>query len=433
MKYQPKYIILLLLLGLSLELIGQVPMPAEAQLRPTYIVGATAHLGNGKVIENSIIAFEEGKLTIVSSPEDLPKVNLSRYRVIQAKGKHVYPGFIALNTQLGLVEIGQVRASRDDVEIGQLNPSIRSLIAYNTDSEVTPTVRSQGVLLAQVCPLGGRISGQSSVVQLDGWNWEDAAVKVDDGVHLNWPSLYRFSFRQRSFSKNESYDKQIQEIHDFFLEAKAYCQNPNHEQKNLKLEAMRGLFDKSQQLYIHTNAAATISQAVVFAEKYGVSPVIVGGRDAWMVSSLLKEKGVPVVLRQTHNLPASADSDIDQPFKTPKQLQEAGVLFSLSGGGSWTLRNLAFQAGQAVGFGLEYENAISTLTLNPAKILGIDDRVGSLEKGKDATLFICEGDALDMRTSKVSHAFINGRDINLENKQKVLYEKFKTKYERQGK
>lgn len=411
---------------------GQVPMPAQTQLRPTYIVGATAHLGNGQVIENSIIAFEEGKLTIVASPENLPRVNMSRYQIIEARGKHVYPGFIGMSTQLGLVEIGQVRASRDDVEVGQLNPSVRSLIAYNTDSEVTPTVRSQGVLLAQVVPQGGRISGQSSVVQLDAWNWEDAAVKVDDGIHMNWPSLYRFSFRQRSFSKNENYDTQVQEMHDFFREAKAYCQKPEHDQKNLKFEAMRGLFDNSQPLYIHTNIAATISQSIVFAEQYGVSPVIVGGRDAWMVSSLLKEKNVPVVLRETHNLPASADSDIDQPFKTPAQLQEAGILFCLSSGGSWTLRNLAFQAGQAVGFGLEYENAISALTLNAAKILGIADRVGSLEQGKDATLFICEGDVLDMRTSKVTHAFIEGREINLENKQKVLYEKFKTKYEREG-
>lgn len=433
MRYQYKISILALLFFFGQDLLAQVPMPAEAQLRPTYIVGATAHLGNGKVIENSIIAFEEGKLTIVSSPENLSKVNLSRYQIIQAQGKHVYPGFIAMDTQLGLVEIGQVRASRDDEEVGQLNPSVRSLIAYNTDSEVTPTVRSQGVLLAQVVPLGGRISGQSSVVQLDAWNWEDAAVKTDEGIHLNWPSLYRFSFRQRSFSKNENYDKQIQEIHDFFTEAQAYNQKPTHNRKNLKFEAMRGLFSENQHLYIHTNTAATISQAVVFAEKYGLSLVIVGGRDAWMVSSLLKEKGIPVILRETHNLPATADTDIDQPFKTPAHLQEAGVLFCLSSGDSWTLRNLAFQAGQAVGFGLEYENAISALTLNPAKILGIDDKVGSLEKGKDATLFVCEGDVLDMRTSKVTHAFINGRAIDLENKQKGLYEKFKAKYEREGK
>lgn len=433
MKSYIKFILLLLFLLPELQLIAQVPMPAPGQLRPTYIVGATAHLGNGKVIENSVIAFEEGKLTIVSSPEDLPKVNLSRYRIIEARGQHIYPGFIGTDTQLGLVEIGQVRASRDDVEVGQMNPSVRSLIAYNTDSEVTPTVRSQGVLLAQICPEGGRITGQSSVVQLDAWNWEDAAVKVDEGIHLDWPSLYSFSWRQRSFSKNDNYDDQVQEVHDYFKEARAYAQKQTHEVTNLKFEAMRGLFDKSKKLYVHTNTAATISQAVVFGEEYGVSVIIVGGRDAWMVSSLLKEKKVPVILRQTHNLPASADSDIDQPFKTPAQLQEDGVLFSLSGGGSWTLRNLAFQAGQAVSFGLEYENAVSALTLNPAKILGIDDRVGSLEVGKEATLFISEGDALDMRTSKVTHAFISGRDINLENKQKVLYEKFKAKYERQGK
>ena len=431
MKSYIKSIILLFLIGSGVELSGQVPTPAGPQLRSTYIVGATAHLGNGQVIENSIIAFEEGKLTIVSSPENLPKVNLSQYRIIQANGKHIYPGFIAANTQLGLVEIGQVRASRDDVEVGSLNPSIRSLIAYNTDSEVTPTVRARGVLLAQVCPRGGRVSGQSSVVQLDAWNWEDAAFKTDDGIHLNWPSLYSFSFRSRSYSKNNNYDKQVQEVDDFLKEAKAYNQENDQTEKNLKFEAMRGLFSKEKSLFVHTNSAASISQAIILGEKYGVSVVIVGGRDAWMITDLLKEKKVPVILRETQDLPGTPDTDIDQPFKTPTQLQEAGVLFCITSGSNWTLRNLPFQAGQAVGFGLEYENAISALTLNVAKILGIDDRVGSLEVGKDATLFISDGDVLDMRTSQVTHAFIYGRDINLDNKQKGLYEKFKAKYEGQ--
>lgn len=420
-----------LLILLSLPLKAQNPVPAPAQSGSVLILGATAHLGNGSVIPNSAIGFEGGKLTLVA---DATTIRLDRSKfttVYDASGKHVYPGFIALNTNLGLAEIEAARATVDYADIGQYNPNLRAIIAYNTDSDVIPTVRSNGVLLAQVTPQGGTISGSSSVVQLDAWNWEDATYLADEGLHLNWPQMRTFGGWETGspeMKKNDQYEKDVQALRRFFEEAKAYAQQPAPEVKNLRFEAMRGLFSQKARLYLHTDHAKTIQESVLFAESFGLRPVLVGANDAWLVADFLKAHNIAVVLGKTQSLPAREDEDVDQSFKTAALLQEKGMLFALSTDGFWQQRNLPFQAGQAVGFGLPKEAAVSTLTLNPAKILGIDKNTGTLETGKDATLFISEGDALDMRTCQVTAAFIQGRTINLDNKHKQLYQRFEKKY-----
>jgi len=405
--------------------------PAPAQSKAMAVRGGTIHVGNGKVIQNGLIIFENGKLQTVTSLDNMPPVKWNDYQVVEAEGKQIYPGLIALNSQLGLIEIGAVGATRDNSEIGSITPNIRSIIAYNTDSKVIPTVRSNGVMLAQVVPQNGRIPGQSCIVQLDAWNWEDAAIKMEDGIFLNWPNAFRRSgwwAEPGTIKKNEKYVEQVAEIENLFKEAKAYSKNKSPESTNLKLEAMRGLFDGSKKLYIATSFAKTITEAVLVAKKMGITPVIVGGEDAWRITDFLKENNVPIVLGQTQALPYRRGEDIDQPFKNPAILQEAGILYALSMDGYWQNRNLPFQAGQAVGFGLDYEDAVSALTLNAAKILGIDELAGSVEKGKDATFIICDGDMLDMRTNKLSNAFIQGREISLDNKQEALYRKFSEKY-----
>ena len=405
-----------------------VPVPAPVQTQAILIKGATAHLGNGQVIENSLVAFEQGKITYVGNAAD--KRGFPDHREITASGKHLYPGFIAPNSTLGLSEIGAVRATRDDDELGAINPNIRSIIAYNTDSEIIPTVRSMGVLLAETTPQGGRISGTSSIVQLDAWNWEDAAYATDMGIHLNWPRTSSWSWRDRRVSKNEKYAEQVQEVEDYFKLAEAYHRNPSPERTNLRFESMNGLFDGNKKLFIHANEVAPIQEAVLMMEKFDMTPVIVGGRDSWMITDFLKKYNVPVIIRSTQSLPGREDADIDQPFKTPAALQAAGLLWCFQHEQYWQQRNLPFQAGQAVGFGLAYEDAIKALTSNTAKILGIDKTVGTIETNKDATLFISEGDVLDMRTSKVTHAFIQGREIDLDNKQEMLYRKFQMKYKK---
>lgn len=429
-----KGIILFLLIQSFILSTSAQPTPAVAQSEPILIMNATAHIGNGKVIEKAIIAFENGKITIVDNAQT-SRIDMTKYKkVIAGAGKHVYPGFISMNTDLGLVEISAVRQTVDHTETGDMNPSVRSVVAYNTDSQVSPTVRSNGILLAQITPNGGTISGQSSVVELDAWNWEDAAYRLDEGVHVSFPSLVTggFDFLSGTFAqrKNENFAKQIGDLEQFFSEAKAYIAQTNPSPKNLKFEAMRDLFSQKKTLYLRANAAKEITEGVLFGKKFGCKTVIVGGKDAYLVTDVLKNNNISVILSQTQDLPSRVDDDIDQPFKNPAVLKKAGIPFCLSVSGNWQQRNLPLMAGQAVAFGLAYEDAVAAMTSEPAKILGIDKTVGTLEEEKDATLIITEGDALDMRTSKVTQAFIRGREIDLNNKQKDLYKRFKTKYDR---
>jgi len=362
------------------------------------------------------------------------RIDRTRFsKIFDASGKQVYPGFIAPNAQLGLIEIDAARPTLDASDIGAFNPQLRSIVAYNTDSEVLPTIRSNGVLLAQIVPTGGTLSGASSIVHLDAWNWEDAAYSIDEGLHLRWPAPRTFSGFQiqtqtTEQQRSDTYEKSIRELHSFFEEARAYAQQSAQDVKNLKFEAMRGLFDQKKPLYIHTNNAKTIQESVLFAEKYGIRAVLVGGVDAWMVTDFLKSHNIPVILSSTHSLPTRDDDDVDQAYKTAVQLHEKGILFAFSHKLAWQQRNLAFQAGQSVGYGLPKEAAVQALTLHTAQIMGIADRCGSLTVGKDATLFISEGDALDMRSSQVTAAFIQGREINLDNKHKQLSRRFDAKY-----
>ena len=405
--------------------------PAPEQSQAILITGVSAHLGNGKVLANSVIAFEKGKITLVGTAADQPSDATKNYRIIEANGKHAYPGFIAPSTTLGLTEIDAVRSTRDMREVGLMNPSIRSIIAYNTDSKITPTVRSNGVLLAEVTPQGGRISGQSSVVQLDAWNWEDAAYATDKGIHLNWPRSFKNSrwAAPGTISKNEKYEEQVRTIEEFFAAAKAYTQKNNRSTQNLKMEACKDLFNGSKKLFIHAQGVKELTAAVLFARQQEITPVLVGARDAWRIIDFLKEHNAEIVLNAVHSLPSREEEDIDQPYKTAAALHAAKIPFCFYLNGSWEQRNLPFQAGHAVAYGLPYEDAVAALSGNTARILGIDASVGTLEKGKAATLFISSGDALDMRTCKVEQAFIAGRAIDLGNKQKDLDRKFRAKYE----
>ncbi len=403
--------------------------PAPKQTQPTVIRGGTAHLGNGQMIENSVIRFENGKFTFVGTAgEFIPDDNI---KIIDAAGKHIYPGLIAANTTLGLAEIDQVRATLDFTETGDLNPNVRSIIAYNTDSKIIPTVRSNGVLLAQITPQGGRISGTSSVVQLDAWNWEDAAYKTDIGIHLNWPLKFTFTgwwAEPGGLKSNDDYSKQVGYLRDFFSEAKAYAASTPGE-ANQRFEAMKGLFSGEKKLFVHVNEASEIIEAIEFSRQFNLKTVVVGGRDAWRVADRLKANNIPVILQSLYELPARQDDDIDIVFKLPYLLKQAGVDFCLSHNWSWDQRNLAFVAGTAATYGLTKEEALMAITSSPAKILGIENSTGTIEAGKDATLIISTGDVLDMKTSNIEFAFMQGRQIDLDDLHKMLYRKFKAKYQ----
>ncbi len=407
--------------------------PAKPQAKPVIIKGGTIHVGNGQVINNGYIAFDKGKITAIGEGS---AANTAGADVIDATGQQIYPGFICPLTTLGLVEIEEgARGTVDDEETGELNPNVRSIVAFNTDSKVIPTVRSNGILLAQPTPQGGILSGQSSVVQLDAWNWQDAAYKTDIGIHLNWP-VARVQGRRRTTptpgvpqeSPAERAQKAIDAIEKLFTEAKAYAEIAKPEATNIRLEAMKGLFNGTKKLFVNAEGAKEIVQAVAFAKKMGIQLVIVGGNESYLVTDVLKDNNVPVILKETQRLPDKEEDDVYLPYKLPKMLQDAGVLYGLTGIGFWRQRNLPFEAGEAVGYGLTKEQAISMITINNAKILGIDKTTGTLEVGKDANLFISKGDALDMITIDVDNAFIQGRSINLDNLHKQLYKKFADKY-----
>jgi len=402
--------------------------PASKQTTAYSIEGATAHLGNGKVIENSLIMFNDGKIIHVGSA----KTKIARLgKTINAKGKHVYPGFIAANSTLGLVEIDAVRATVDVDEVGTMLPHIRSMIAYNSESKVVESMRPNGVLLAEVTPRGGVISGSSSVMQLDAWNWEDAVVKVDNGIHMNWPSsLTRGRWwmgEDPALKPDSKYSENINSIEEFFLSAKRYLAN-NKNTVSLPYEAMAGVFDGSKKLFIHVNDQKEITDAIQATLKFGAKNlVIVGGAEAHKVSSLLKEHNIPVVVDRAHRVPNNIDDDYDLPYRTASLLVNNGVTVAIGMEGQMermNTRNLPFYAGTYAAHGMDKEQAVQMITGNAAKILGIDEFTGTLEVGKAATLFISEGDALDMRTNIVNDAWIEGRKISLETHQTTLYKRY---------
>ena len=427
-----KNIIGLILLTITIHVAAQVPEPAQPQTKPVALMNGIVHIGNGEVIDNGIITFEKGKITSVGDARSV-KIDLSGYEVINVSGKHVYPGLILANSILGLSDINSVRATLDHSEVGEFTPNVRSVISYNTDSEVIPTFRYNGILLTQVVPRGGIISGNSSVMALDGWNWEDAAYVLDGGIHLYWPNYLnppRWSLGETEWKKNEKHDETVQRIEKFLQNAKSYIGQSEPEEINLKLEAMKGVFEGSKRMYIHTDRKKEIIESINLLGRHGISNVVVvGASDAYYVMDFLKDKNIPVLLTKVHRLPNRDEEDVDMPYKLPYLLTEKGILVGLTQSGSLhSSRNLPFYAGTATAYGLDKEEALKLVTSNPAKILGVDHITGSLEQGKDANIVVSEGDILDMRTSKLGYAFIKGKKLNLDGKQQMLYERYKKKY-----
>lgn len=429
--------IFLLLIFISINIKAQ-QTPAKAQSESILITGVVAHIGNGEIINNAAIGFDKGKITFIGSQNNVVESDFSK--IINAQGKHVYPGFIATNTTIGLIEIDAVRATKDARETGYMLPHIRSVVAFNTESKIIETLRPNGVLIAQVAPRGGIISGTSSIVQLDAWNWEDAVIKIDDGIHINWPSIVPFNKRsnthEKSSKSNSRYIKTVEKVKYFMNEAKAYStgkQSP----KNIPLEAVQGLFNATKTFFVHVNGEKEIVDAVTFCKEVGINKiVIVHGKEAHKITDLLVKNNIPVLIPRPHRLPSSDDENIHLPYKLAKILTDKGVVVGISMQGDMgrmQTRNLPFYAGTFAAYGLGKEEALKLITSNAAKILGIDHKVGTLKKGLNATLFISKGDALDMRTNNVTNAFIEGREISLETHQTKLWNRYLMKYKNKKK
>lgn len=421
-----KYLLLIALAACSLE-------SAAQKAKNILLVNGFLHTGNGSVVERSLVGIKAGQIVLVKNALAYTYKREDWDTIIDLAGQHVYPGFVAPNSTLGLTEIDAIRATRDFAEVGSLNPHVRAQIAYNVESKIIATVRTNGVLIAQATPRNGQISGTSSMMMLGGWNWEDATLKADDGIHVNWPESMQgggWWAEPKDKKRNEHYEQQKQALVTFFEMAKAYTRSEPVE-KDLRFEAMKAIFKGGKRVYFHASDIQQLLDVIDFARQFEIAyPVIVGGYDAHLVTRQLKDAKIPVMLPRLHSLPEKEEDAVDHLYSLPAMLQAGGVKFCLQNEGdmeAMNSRNLPFLAGTAMAYGLTEEQAVRSISLSACEITGIDKQYGSVEEGKKATLFVSKGNALDMRTSQVTMILMDGRFIGLDNVQTELYKKYNSR------
>ncbi len=409
----------------------------KSQTKSMLLLNGFLHIGNEKTLESAAVGIRNGKISLVRNSLAFSFSREDWDTIIDLKRQHIYPGFVAGNSTLGLSEIDAVRATRDYSEVGEFNPHIRSQIAYNVESKVISTVKTNGILLTQATPRGGQISGTSSLMSTNGWNWEDATILADDGIHVNWPSNMDgggWWAEPSAKKKNETYEKDKQALADFFEISRAYVETEKGKRIDLRLNAMTDCFVGEKRVYFHADDIQQLLDIIDFAAKFNLNyPVIVGGYDSHLITRKLKDAKIPVMLNRVHSLPENEIDAVDLPYRIPSLLQEGGVKFCLQNHGdmeTMNARNLPFQAGTAQAYGLTEEQAIRSISLSACEIMGIGKDYGSIEEGKSATLFISEGNALDIRSNKVALALINGEMISLKNFQEDLYNRYSNKYKK---
>ena len=417
-------------------------IPGEDQKRPIILKGGILHTVSTDIFEGYDILFSKGKIVrieknIMASPET---------DVYDVFGKHIIPGYIAPITRIGLVEIGLVKQTRDFAERGSFNPNVKANVSYNPDSDLIPITRSNGVLVVNSVPAGGRISGQSSVMMLDGWTWEQATLKHPSGLHINWPSMrinYGANVKKSEKQQKEEIQKSIRDLDHMVRDVRAYFQRikqrsriaGERQKSDLRLESMIPFVVEKKKIFIHADEARQIKSAVEWAKKNDLKIIIVGGSDSWRLTDILVKNNIPVVIDQVEKIPTRRFEPIHLPYKLPFLLKQAGVQFCLNTIIGYphdgNIRNLPNEAMRAAAYGLDKSEALRSITLSTAEILGVDDMIGSLDIGKDATFFISETPPMEMNP-KILMAFIQGKEVDLNNHQKMLYKKYQEKYRRQG-
>ena len=410
-------------------------IPAAKQKKPIALIGGTIHTVSGAVLENATILFDKGRIVALGMNVSIP-ANAER---INVAGKHVYPGIIDSYTSMGLTEIGSVRGTIDQSETGLINPNVRVEVAVNPESDLIPVARANGVAITATMPSGGLISGLGAALMLDGWTWEDLTLKRGIGLVVNWPSMVytpspRFRVTKEEWQKQR--DDQLKALREAFADARAYMTaRAAEKQKGVPVhdsdprwQAMIPVLQGTIPVFVEANELTQIQSAITWAGNEGVKLVLVGGRDAWMVRDQLKAKDIPVIITDIQSPPSRIWQGYNEVFTLPMRLQQAGVRFCITGEGSPSnSRNTAYHAANAAAYGLPKDEALKSVTLYAAQILGIADKVGSLEVGKDATLIVTTGDPLEPQ-SVTESMFIQGKKIDLNNKHQQLYLKYKEKY-----
>jgi imidazolonepropionase-like amidohydrolase len=393
----------------------------------------------GAPIEKGTIVIRDGRISEVGANVTVPE----GATVIDAEGLEVYPGIMDAVSQLGLTEVGAVPVTVDTVELGEFNPQIQAAAAVHPASEHIPVARANGITHAVAAPgsfgdFGGGsfgVQGQAALVNLDGWTVEEMAIAPSVGMVLRWPSLSTreldfstFDFKKLKFEEvKKKYDDQVARLGDWVEDARRYSRAAGAGgDRDLKLEAMARVVSKELPLLVVADEERDIRAAVEFASMKDLRMALLSGRDSWKVKELLREKKIPVILGPTLSLPATEDTPYDKPFTTAAELQAAGVRVIFASFSSADSRLLPHEAGNAVAYGLPWEEAVKGITLYPAELFGVSDKLGSIEEGKIANLVVTDGDPLEIRT-EVRYLFINGRLTSLDNKQRALYEKYRAR------
>jgi imidazolonepropionase-like amidohydrolase len=393
--------------------------------------GGTIHPVSGLDVANGSVLVRDGKIVEVGTRVTAPK----GVRVVDVKGLHVYPGLIDSATELGLSEVSSVRETVDSSEIGDFNPQVRAVIAVNPASEHIPVTRANGITTAIAAPGGGLIGGQAAMIHLDGWTWEDMAVRPSAGMMLTFPTIAGGGGRGGFFGgpptpfaeARKNYERRLQQLHEFFEQARRYKQaKAAGGETDLKYEAMLPVLEGKLPLVIRASRERAIRDALKFIEREKVRAIIADGSEAYKLAAELKAKDVPVILGPTLRLPLEEDEPYDLPATIPSLLHKAGVKFAFGSFGNQFARNLPYQAANAVAYGLPYEEALKAVTLRAAEIWGVAAELGSIEKGKLADLIVTAGDPLETKT-QVKYSFIGGRQVDLSSKHLRLYEKYRAR------
>jgi len=415
----------------------------KLQAAPLLLTGAVVHTITGETLSPGDVLIREGKIAAVEktiSMEGATRVDLA--------GQHLYPGMISLDTLLGLTEIDAIRATADSREVGEFTPDVESWISVNPDSELIPVARANGIAYFEPVPQGTIISGQSGLLSVDGWTTEQLVLKAPVALHLFWPAMDLDTTpaeRVQGKTKPKPLDEQakerrtkVQSIDEFFEEAKAYAKARDAAANGRAAapervpawEALLPYVRGERPVVIHADEIRQIRSAVMWATTNELKVILAGGRDAWMMAGVLAAKQIPVIYEHTYTQPSRDIESYDVHFKAPSILQQAGVkvVFSMGAGAQAAalVRNLPYSAAQAVAFGLPESEALKGLTLYPAQLAGVGERLGSIEVGKDATFFAADGDILDTR-AQVKHLWVSGREVGLETRHTRLYEKYRNR------
>jgi imidazolonepropionase-like amidohydrolase len=407
------------------------PQPAPAASPVVAITNARIHLITRPVIERGTIVIRDGRIASVDAAAQPP----AGAQVIDARGGDVYPGFIDARTVIGINEPGP-RGFEDVNEMLDINAALRAYVGYQWDSDAIAIARVNGVTSVGVIPGGGLLGGQIAVMNLDGWSWEQAAVKPVVGVSMQFPTIGgggrggggRGQTQDRPYAdlKRER-DARVKRVEDLLVQARAYGKIPPAERRvDWNLDALAPIAEGRQPLFVQANSEPDIKEAVAFADRTGVKIVITGGLEASLAAPLLKERNIPVILGSVFTTPTRPDVHHAATYRAAGELAQAGIKFAFGSGGYEDVRTVPYEAAISVAWGLERERAIRALTIDAAEILGVADRIGSLEPGKLANLAIWNGDPLEIRTP-LPRVIIAGREVGPDNKHLMLYEKFSSR------